>query len=193
MKTRTAAQIAASLCANAQAYHEGMLTHEEHRAQNLADWKAAGRTPRVHAEVMRILHDTYAANPNGAPIWRITSGMGGGARARVRRGGSGGGGGGASLSDAAVHDEIDRIRRAYKSAETRARNVYSAENTRIFSYFHDNDDVTRAARANALQRAAITLSESLDQAFEKRAKALRDLRLRAGAWADLVPSSNMTR
>jgi hypothetical protein len=176
-----AAHAADAMARLSMSWNLGHLTKTEyeraHRAIRAAEKKFGVDHRAGHAGARKVVQREARVMAHAAAH------AGGGARARR------GGGGETALSDAAVFAEVDRIKRAHKSAETRARNIYNAETKRIFSFLRENDDVTRAARANALHRAGILLSESLDRAQAKRAKALHDLRRRAGAWADIVPST----
>jgi hypothetical protein len=57
---RTPQQIADSLRATAQAYHDGAIDHAEMGKRNRADWLDAERNARTVAEVHRILREDSA-------------------------------------------------------------------------------------------------------------------------------------
>lgn len=90
------------------------------------------------------------------------------------------------MTDAQVLDGVARAKRAYKSAETKARREYAEEKKRVFAFF-GSSDVERAARENALLRAESYLDAKLAAARITLINKLEALRAVAGEWADLVP------
>ena len=97
------------------------------------------------------------------------------------------------MTDSDVHKEVDAARRALHAAETRATNRFQQAENDAFSFFHDADDVGRAARGNAIIRARREYDNAIEVARQKYAVRLQDIRERAGTWEDLVPRRNTGR
>lgn len=54
---RTAQEIANSLRATSQAYHDGTVTYVQLGERNRRDWDEAAKDRALHAEVLRILRE----------------------------------------------------------------------------------------------------------------------------------------
>ena len=90
------------------------------------------------------------------------------------------------MTDRDVLTGVEKARRKFKSAETKAAKKYSQAKQKAFG-FYGSTDVEQAARHTALQRAQAVLDSEVSQARVSLIDALEKLRTRAGEWADLVP------
>jgi len=90
------------------------------------------------------------------------------------------------MSDKEVLMGIDKAKRTFKTAETKAARKYLLAKQKAFG-FYGSTDVEQAARHNALQRARSVLDTETSRARIVLIDTLEKLRLRAGEWADLVP------
>ena len=91
------------------------------------------------------------------------------------------------MTDSDVLNGIDKAKKAYKTACTKARRELMTAKDKAMSFFADADDVTRAARHNTLKRAELACDSKLNDARIKYIDRLEKIRNVAGAWADLVP------
>ena len=93
------------------------------------------------------------------------------------------------MNDAEVNREVERIRKTHKSAVTRAmRTANKAKQDVLRRFQGSTDDVSRAAKANALRRIEIAEEVALDRATAKKDRDLEALRQSAGQWSDIVPT-----
>jgi hypothetical protein len=90
------------------------------------------------------------------------------------------------MTDTEVWNAIEKIQRANKTAETKARRKHHVAKAHAWSFFGQSD-VEQAARSNALRRSEIELERSERKRRITRADRLQELRSKAGRWADLVP------
>lgn len=90
------------------------------------------------------------------------------------------------MTDQQVLAAVDRAKRAFKTAETKAQRRFYKEREEARNFF-GSSDVEQAARHNAIHRAEAVLDNELSTARIRLIDALEDLRERAGEWADLVP------
>ena len=91
------------------------------------------------------------------------------------------------MTDTEVLQAVDKAKRSFKSAETKATRKRSLAREKAFSFF-GSTDVEQAARANAVRRAQLEFEQDLNAAQAKYRDAMEILRLRAGRWSDLVPT-----
>jgi hypothetical protein len=92
------------------------------------------------------------------------------------------------MTDFEVLMAVQVIRSLYKRAMTRAEGTRRKAIDAALQHFGPSD-VEQAARGNAVQRAERDYGEAVKRAAVNRHARLTDVRSRAGAWADLVPSA----
>jgi formiminotetrahydrofolate cyclodeaminase len=92
------------------------------------------------------------------------------------------------MTDSKVLDAVQKARRSYASAVTRANRAHKRATSAAFSFF-GSTDVEQAARNNAIQRAELTRSKAIERAADRHRATLAAIRLSAGAWAFLVPEA----
>jgi hypothetical protein len=90
------------------------------------------------------------------------------------------------MTDRDVWTGVEKAKRRFKSAETKATKKYSTAKKKAFG-FYGSTDVEQAARHNVLQRAQAVLNAETSQARVVLIDTLEKLRSQAGDWADLVP------
>jgi hypothetical protein len=94
------------------------------------------------------------------------------------------------MTDSKVLDAVQKARRSYASAVTRANRAHKRATSAAFSFsFFGSTDVEQAARNNAIQRAELTRSKASERAADRHRATLAAIRLSAGAWAFLVPEA----
>lgn len=91
------------------------------------------------------------------------------------------------MTDRDVLNSIDKAKKAYKTACTKARRELMTARDKAMSFFADADDVTMAARHNTLKRAELVCDSKLNDARVKYIDRLEKIRNVAGTWAELVP------
>lgn len=83
---------------------------------------------------------------------------------------------------------VQTVQALYKRALMRAESGRRKAIDAAFRHFGPTD-VEQAARGNAIRRADRDYGEAVEKAATNRRTRLADIRLRAGAWADLVPEA----
>lgn len=98
-----------------------------------------------------------------------------------------------TLTDGQVWNAIDRAKRAFRSAETKANRKAQRAMQRAIERYDARYDLEKASRENAIARAEAIQHIELETALVKYVDKLEAVRANAGEWADLVPVVRVKR
>ena len=94
------------------------------------------------------------------------------------------------MTDREVLEQIARVKRAHKTALTRAATWEAQETKKAWTFFRGADtDVEQTNRENALARIAQNVEKRLFRAQSNYEERLSEIRREAGEWIDLVPEA----
>lgn len=97
------------------------------------------------------------------------------------------------MTDAEVMDAVGAAKRYRQRLVTAAERKLYRERDRLFGSFRGGTDAEIAARHNALKRVQADADAEIAKAQAAYARKLDAIRVKAGEWADLVPSSALVR